>query len=372
MTPQARYQQDATDGLIEFDPAQQPTLAALNVLYEQLTKSAAAKPALTAWLPPDFLWRLRRKPQPPVTSGLYLWGGVGRGKTYLMDIFYESLPFDEKMRTHFHRFMQRVHTDLTALKGNRNPLELVAANIAKEARVVCFDEFFVSDIGDAMILGGLLRSLFVREVVLVATSNIPPRDLYENGLQRDRFLPAIDLLQQHTRVIELGGETDYRLRRLEQADLYHCPVDGHTDRRLLESFYGLAPNRSESVRDETIDILGRPLKTRFCADDVVWFDFDELCGGPRSAYDYVELARIYHAVLISGIPAMGPASDDSARRFVNLVDEFYDRNVKLIVSAEVPLDQLYSGTRLAFVFERTRSRLREMQSHDYLTRQHRA
>ena len=262
-----------------------------------------------------------------------------------------------------------MHSELTALEGTVDPLLSIADTLASEARVVCFDEFFVSDIADAMILGGLMEALFERGVTLVATSNIVPDALYKNGLQRQRFLPAIELVKEHTRVLNVDAGVDYRLRALEKAELYHWPLDEAADASLQRSFDSLAPQ--PGMAWEKLEINGRYLSSRYLADDVVWFEFAELCDGPRSQNDYIELARIYHAVLIGNVPQMGRQTDDQARRFVNLVDEFYDRNVKLVLSAEVPLLELYSGGGLDFVFERTVSRLQEMQSHEYLARSHR-
>ncbi len=300
--------------------------------------------------------------------GLYLWGGVGRGKTYLVDNFFDSLPCERKMRVHFHRFMQRVHSELTALEGEKNPLEAVADRLAAEAVVICFDEFFVTDIADAMILGGLMEALFARGVTLVATSNIAPANLYENGLQRQRFLPAIALVEKYTKVVNLDTDVDYRLRTLEQAELYHYPLDEGADESLRACFNSLAPEQGKNW--ERVQINGRYLSTRCVAEGVIWFDFAELCDGPRSQNDYIEIARIYYAVLISGVPELGVDKDDQARRFVNLVDEFYDRNVKLALTAQKPLLALYQGGRLEFEFQRTQSRLQEMQSHEYLAREH--
>tara|TARA_R110000823_G_scaffold91174_3_gene201107 strand:+ start:24719 stop:25816 length:1098 start_codon:yes stop_codon:yes gene_type:complete len=362
-TPWQRYQADLQREDFTHDPAQQAAVEQLQDLYERLLASRGRTGGMRGWL-----GRLRGQTVEPET-GLYLWGGVGRGKTYLMDMFYESLPFKEKLRVHFHRFMQRVHADLGKLKGEKNPLDRVAERLAAEARVVCFDEFFVTDIGDAMILGGLMQSLFSRGVTLVATSNIEPRYLYENGLQRQRFLPVIALLEEHTRVVNVDAGTDYRLRTLQQAELYHYPLDAGADASLEDSFQRLAP---ESARHwEKIEINSRYLTCRRLAEDVAWFDFAELCDGPRSQNDYIELARIFHAVLISGVPEFGPDRDDQARRFINLVDEFYDRNVKLVLAAAKPLPELYAGGRLAFEFQRTISRLQEMQSYNYLAREHR-
>lgn len=346
------------------DPAQQQAVALLDDLYRRLLAEPIKPPLLTR-----LLSSLRRSPMEPV-RGLYMWGGVGRGKTWLMDLFFESLPFEQKLRMHFHRFMRRVHQDLRALAGQSNPLLGVADRFAADARVLCFDEFFVSDITDAMILGELLDALFARGVTLVATSNIPPQHLYRDGLQRRRFLPAIALLERHTEIMNVDGGTDYRLRSLERAEIYYAPLDAGADASLAASFAGLAP--MEATEGEVLEVEGRPIPTRKRADDVVWFDFTALCAGPRSQNDYIELAREFHAVLISDVPRFTTRLEDQARRFISLVDEFYDRGVKLILSAEAPLEDLYGGERLSFEFERTRSRLLEMQSREYLAKLHRA
>ncbi len=363
-TPWQRYQADLRREDFSHDPSQERAVLLLQDLHERLLERHQQRRAAL-----QLLWRRLRGQSPEPEPGLYFWGGVGRGKTYLVDMFHDCLPFPEKMRVHFHRFMQRVHADLAALEGRKNPLDAVADRLAGEALVICFDEFFVSDIGDAMILGNLLEALFERGITLVATSNIEPDRLYENGLQRQRFLPAIRLLKQHTRVVQVDAGTDYRLRTLQQAELYHCPLGPAADDSLRRSFERLAPGSGRHW--ERIPVNGRYLTCRCLADDVAWFDFAELCDGPRSQNDYIELSRIFHAVLISGVPAFGPDRDDQARRFVNLVDEFYDRNVKLVLSAARPLVELYEGGRLAFEFQRTVSRLQEMQSYDYLAREHR-
>lgn len=363
-SPWQRYQQDLQREDFSHDPAQEQAVLLLQDLYERLMASGVGDTGGIKGL----LGRWRRQPQAGEV-GLYLWGGVGRGKTYLVDAFFDCLPFEQKMRVHFHRFMQRVHAELATLEGEKNPLELVANRLADESRIICFDEFFVTDIGDAMILAGLLETLFARGVTLVATSNIEPSGLYENGLQRQRFLPAIALLEKHTRVVNVDGGTDYRLRTLQQAELYHYPLDEGADRSLEDSFLRLAPEPGKHW--ERIEINQRYLTCRRVADDVVWFDFKELCDSPRSPSDYIELARIFHAVLISGVPAFDADLNDQARRFVNMVDEFYDRNVKLVLAAQMPLLELYQGGQLEFEFQRTISRLQEMQSHDYLAREHR-
>jgi cell division protein ZapE len=363
-TPWQRYQADLEREGFSHDPAQEEAVRLLQDLYERLLQRFNTSETGFSSL----LKRLRKQtPEPEV--GLYLWGGVGRGKTYLVDTFYDCLPFERKMRVHFHRFMQRVHNELTQLEGEVNPLEIVADKLAQEALVVCFDEFFVTDIGDAMILGGLMEALFARGVTLVATSNIVPAKLYENGLQRQRFLPAIALVEKHTKVVNVDAGIDYRLRTLQQAELYHCPLDEAADVSLRESFDALAVEPGQHW--ERIPINGRYLTVRCLADDVAWFEFAELCDGPRSQNDYIELARIFHAVLLSGVPEFNSDLNDQARRFINLVDEFYDRNVKLVMTAEKPLLELYGGGSLEFEFQRTQSRLQEMQSHEYLAREHR-
>lgn len=365
-TPLQRYQSDLNQADFSYDAAQEHAVRCLQRLYDELLiVNDKPKGALGR-----FAAKLTGKQgEDKPVLGLYFWGGVGRGKTYLMDTFYDTLPFERKMRAHFHRFMQRVHRELKSLAGQKNPLAIVADRIADEARVICFDEFFVSDITDAMILAGLFERLFERKVVLVATSNIVPDGLYKDGLQRARFLPAIALIKENVQVVNVDGGVDYRLRALEQAELYHHPLDDEAELSLQKSFRSLAPEQAES--DPLLEIEGREIRARFVADDVAWFDFVELCDGPRSQYDYIEIARVFHAVVVSNVPVMGAGRDDQARRFINMVDEFYDRNVKLVLSAAAPLEALYSGGRLDFEFERTQSRLLEMQSTEYLAEEHR-
>lgn len=367
MTPEEHYRRDLESDGFSYDPAQEQAVAHLQRFYEELIEERGRRTRSISALA-KIKGVFRKTPEYMPVKGLYFWGGVGRGKTYLMDVFFDSLPFDNKLRTHFHRFMQRVHRRLKALEGSKNPLDIVADELAEQAMVICFDEFFVSDITDAMILGGLFEQLFERGVSLLATSNIVPDDLYKDGLQRQRFLPAIAALKQYTEVVNVDGGVDYRLRALEQAELYHSPLDAEADTSLRCSFDSLAPEPGKE--NVELDIENRIITAKMCADDVAWFEFDELCDGPRSQNDYIELAREFHAVLISNVPQLKASSDDQARRFINLVDEFYDRNVKLVLSAEVPLAELYAGGRLEFEFERTSSRLLEMQSHEYLARGH--
>jgi len=335
--PLSRYEQDiALHGFLS-DAAQRHAVELLQALYQRLVCVEAA-PSMLARL----LAFVRPSQSLPV-QGLYFWGGVGRGKTYLMDVFYESRPFERKMRVHVHRFMQRVHQELRSFDGHKNPLEKVADKLSGEARIICFDEFFVSDITDAMILGTLMQALFARGVTLVSTSNIVPDGLYKDGLQRARFLPAIELLKHHTLVVNVDGGVDYRLRALEQAALYHSPLGAPAEAAMRENFEALVPDIEEIEADVALEVEGRIIRARFEAEDVAWFDFDTLCDGPRSQNDYIELARIYHAVLVTNVPVLGGQKDDQARRFVNMVDEFYDRSVKLVISAAVPLTELYGG-----------------------------
>jgi len=363
MTPLERYQRDLTRPDFSEDAAQRLAVQRLDNLYHRLV---AKKPRAAAWR--GRLSRWFKGSQPP-ERGLYFWGGVGRGKTYLVDTFFECLPFDDKLRVHFHRFMQRVHQDLTALAGQKNPLEQVADRFAREARVICFDEFFVSDIGDAMLLAGLLGALFDRGVTLVATSNIPPEQLYKDGLQRARFLPAIALLGEHTEIINVDSGVDYRLRTLQQVALWHAPLDATAEATMTESFQALA--NGMEAKQEQLEINHRPVMAKRLIEGMAWFSFDELCNKPRSASDFIELARIFQTVYLEGVPVMTSEREDAARRFVNLVDEFYDRSVNLVVSAEAQPHALYQGSRLQFEFQRTLSRLQEMQSADYLALEHR-
>jgi cell division protein ZapE len=350
------------------DAAQSGAMTTLNRVAGQLV-AAPAPGSLKARLKRRYLGPLANswsttEPLP----GAYLWGGVGRGKTFMMDLFFDSLPFDDKLRFHFHRLMYRVHNHLAQLKHRRDPLEIVAEDLACRARVICFDEFFVSDIADAMLLGKLMSGLFKRGVSLVATSNIPPDKLYSDGLQREQFLPAIDLIKRHTEIVHVGGDTDYRLRVLEQAEIYHAPLDAAATNNLDTYFRCIAHDAGTSGQE--IEILGRSINTRKRADGIAWFDFAALCAGPRSQDDYIEIARCFQTVILSDVPLLDHEKENEARRFIALVDEFYDRKVKLIVSAATGIDNLYAGVRLTGEFERTRSRLREMQSDDYLAAPH--
>ena len=363
MNPRQRYQADLLKDEFSVDPAQGIAVDYTQQLYEALVREYGNEGGLIKRLKKTF-----SKKNNNSIKGLYLWGGVGRGKTYIVDAFFESLPFHEKERIHFHRFMQMIHNELKQLKDIENPLQQVASNYANNIRVLCFDEFHVTDITDAMLLGGLLKTLFERGLVLVTTSNEAPDQLYRDGLQRDRFLPAITLIREYTHVVNLDSGIDYRLRYLDKAEIYHTPADEKAESLLQDNFTHIAP---DAGRDEiSIEIEGRTIRTVCRADGVVWFDFPDICDGPRGPADYIEIARQYQTVLISNVPVFTDFDNDRATRFMMLVDEFYDRNVKLIVSAAAYPQQLYAGTRLTKVFQRTISRLQEMRTHDYLAKQH--
>ncbi len=303
-------------------------------------------------------------------KGVYLWGGVGRGKTWLMDIFYGSLAISAKRRTHFYRFMHEVHAELKRLKGMQSPLDGVADKIAKKARVICFDELFVSDIADAMILAGLFDALLKRGVALVFTSNVKPKDLYKNGLQRDRFVPAIGLLEKHCEIVNVDGGVDYRLRQLTAAPIYLPSADAATQKKLQQLFDDLSDEDVESGHD--ISVNHRKIKVVRESENVIWFEFSALCEGPRSAADYIAIASEYQSVIVANVPTFGVDADNAARRFISMIDEFYDRGVNVILSAAAAPAELYQGEKLKFEFQRTASRLAEMQSEEYLASAHRA
>ncbi len=325
---------------------------------------------------------LGKPPSPP--RGCYIWGDVGRGKTWLMDMFYDTLephlktdqvmstitsalPRQTKIRLHFHHFMQAIHDQLSLVGEVKNPLAKIAGTFAKRYQLLCLDEFHVSDITDAMLLYGLLDELFRRNVILIATSNQPPDELYKNGLQRDRFLPAIELIKQHCNTLHLNGVEDHRLRLLEKADCWYISGDD-THTTLEQRFVDLA--NTPAQRNQKLKINYREIPLIMNTFDMIWADFQSLCGDQRGSADYIEIARQYHTVFISQIPHMDDSHNDKARRFINMIDEYYDRNVKLLASATAPASELYSGKQLAFEFRRTVSRLEEMVSHEYLQRPH--
>jgi len=312
--------------------------------------------------------------KPP--RGMYIWGGVGRGKSLMMDAFFKASRHRRKRRVHFHEFMREIHARMRALSGTEDPLEVIATEIARDLRLLAFDEFHVSDIADAMIVARLLELLIEKGVVLVLTSNYKPDDLYPNGLQRSRFLPAIEVLKRDLDVVELTGSTDHRRRLLDALSVYYTPIDAHADENLARFFEAMT--KATYSENGTIEVGGRPIAFRRRAKGVIWFDFHELFEKPRSQVDYLEIASAYHTVLISGVKRMLPSQIDVVRRFTWLVDVFYDQRVKLALSAEVPAEDLVAPAPQAQgaeamvhkEFGRTASRLREMQSRDYFGRKH--
>ncbi|HEX5757302.1 MAG TPA: cell division protein ZapE [Arenimonas sp.] len=356
MLPSQRYAAGVAEGRWQADPAQQPAVAELDRICTGLAT------------PPDGLLARLGWRRPAAVTGLYLWGSVGRGKTFLTDLLFEQ-ALAPKRRWHFHRFMVEVHARLRQLPDTADTVAVLATQLADELRLLVLDEFFVSDIADAMILGRLLDGLFARGVVLVTTSNIEPSGLYRDGLQRARFLPAIALLERHCRVLKLDSAQDYRLRQLTQASTYATPLGAAAEAQLDGHYRRLSADCVAESGPLTIN--GRALAVKAMAEGVIWFEFAELCEGPRAAADYIEIARDFHTVLLSNVPQFGGHDSDAARRFVHLVDEFYDRNVNLLLSAAAEPTALYAGERLQREFERTASRLIEMRSSDYLAREHR-
>ncbi len=360
LLPSQRYAQGAREGLWSDDRAQHAALAELDRIHAALCDDDQD----------GFLDRLSafwKKPQ--AVRGLYFWGGVGRGKTFLVDLFYDGLPIQQKYRTHFHRFMRGVHERLREHAGQSDPLAKIAEEWRDELRVLVLDEFFVTDIGDAMLLGRLLERMFAEGVTLVTTSNTAPENLYRDGLQRERFLPAIALLQKYCATLHAEGEEDYRLRALTRSPVYRTPLGPPSDAWLAERWNelsGLPEKRGN------IEIEARKIPVRGRGKSIAWFDFAALCEGPRGTSDYIEVAREFNTVLLGGIPAFDRGNEDAARRFVNLIDELYDRHVNLVCTAAGGPTELYAGTRLQGAFERTASRLIEMQSAEYLAQQHRA
>ena len=316
-SPLLRYQELTGSGKVVADAAQVPVIQALDALWRELRAERV----------PSF-WQRLRGVKPASPKGLYIWGSVGRGKTWLMDLFYENLPAKGKQRTHFHRFMQRVHDDLHRLEGVQNPLCEIADDWSRDCRVLCLDEFFVSDIADAMLLATLLENLLQRGVVLVTTSNCEPDALYRDGLQRAKFLPAIALIKRELRVIELEGDTDYRLRILKESEIYHWPLDEQARQTMSESFDRMAAGTGQEPglkKNGGLVINGRELHPVRRRDGVIWFEFSELCQTPRSTSDFIEIARAFNTVLLSDVPQLHEQDTNAVRRFINLVDEFYDR-----------------------------------------------
>lgn len=357
-SPKAWYQGLSASPSFIPDPAQAAAIERLDALYHQLLLFKTKR---------SRLFGKSLLPQPDLPRGLYFWGGVGRGKSFLMDAFYAALPYKRKKRLHFHQFMQEVHHELRQLKSETDPLAAVASKIAKSVRVLCFDEFHVSDIADAMILGRLMEHLFKRGVVLVTTSNYPPDGLYPHGLQRNNFLPTIALLNRTLDVFNLDGGNDYRMRTLTQARTYLTPNTAESTAELDRLFSAIATSKDSAPQ---LKIEGRTIKAQRVAAGVVWFDFFAICGDTRGQADYLQIAHTYHTVIVSDIPKLASNQSSEARRFTWLVDVFYDHRVKLIISAAVPVETLYEDGVQASEFFRTASRLTEMQAEEYLALPH--
>lgn len=341
------------------DAAQRKAIERLQHLYDDFLRYQSQRSnRLMSWL---------RKPEPP--KGVYMWGGVGRGKSFLMDAFFHTVPIKKKARLHFHEFMRGVHQELDQVKGTSNPLDEVASRIADRYQLICFDEFHVSDVADAMILHRLLQALYAHGIAFVMTSNYEPSTLYPDGLHRDRILPAIALIQQRMEVLNVDAGNDYRRRDLEQVKVYYWPLDAQASAFMEGTFEEL--NTSAELASATLTLSGRRIKAVRLSKNVAWFDFTTLCGGPRSQNDYLDLANRYEVILLSDVPEMGPRQASEARRFTWLVDVLYDHKVKLVISAAVEPEQLYTQGALANEFHRTVSRLVEMQSQAYLDEEQR-
>ena len=350
MKPSELYLNLIDDGQLSFDKEQAKLLEKFNHLNESLTKRSKS-------------WFGQKK-----IKGLYIRGEVGRGKTQMMDIFFETLNIQEKKRVHFHRFMKILHDDLDKISAQKDPLKKVAKEISKKTKVLCFDEFYVEDIGDAMLLGRFINELFENKVTLITTSNTHPDNLYRDGLHRSRFLPAIKSIKENCEIYELNSAQDYRLRTLEQLEIFIIGKGNQGIKELESNFTELT--NGEFQDGQKIKILGREIDTIKLAQGSLWVSFKEICEGPRSAKDYIEVCSEFHTLFVSNVPIMKGSNDDSARRFIALVDECYERNVNLILSMETELEQIYSGERLLEPFKRTISRLEEMRSKEYLSRPH--
>ncbi|HEX2548497.1 MAG TPA: cell division protein ZapE [Gammaproteobacteria bacterium] len=352
MTPLEYYRDQLIKKDLQEDPEQRLVLQCFESLYQKLLLEQKKRTSF-----------IRYFTKPHLIKGMYLWGGVGVGKTFLMDCFFQSLPFKEKLRCHFHHFMQRIHDALKQHQGQVDPLQSIAEELSRETMVLCFDEFLVSDITDAMLLGRLLKALFLKGVTLVATSNTEPDKLYQYGLQRSQFLPAIELIKKNTEVIYIPSKMDYRLRHLKEAGVFYSPLNQDSALKMQKTFDVFTKGENTSV--SPIEIFGREIKIIKRTDTVIWFDFKDICSIPRSQHDYLAIANTYRTVLISNIPVIPENAIDTIRLFVNLVDVFYDAGIKLIISAAEPIPELYSRGNMILDYARTHSRLLEMQSMNY-------
>ncbi|MBT0725819.1 cell division protein ZapE [Rosenbergiella australiborealis] len=374
ISPLARYQQALEQGEYRPDEVQKAAVTELDRLQQALVSrqqgasSSSPKKGLLGRF--SSLFHRDTDTQQSPVQGLYMWGGVGRGKTWIMDLFYQSVPGERKLRLHFHRFMLRVHEELSQLQGHSDPLLIIADRFREQTDLLCFDEFFVSDITDAMLLGTLMEALFDRGITLVATSNIPPDELYRNGLQRARFLPAIEQIKQHCQVMNVDAGIDYRLRALTSAHLWKSPLNDETVQAIASLFKTLSGYDFSNASAPVLEINHRPMNTVHVAQGVLAIRFTVLCGENRSQHDYIALSQQFHTVLLLDVPQLTSQTEDQARRFLAMIDEFYERHVKLVVSAEVALEDIYQGNQLKFEYQRCLSRLQEMQSEEYLRLPH--
>lgn len=351
ITPKHYYQQHLEAGLIQADPQQAEVIEILDAVYQDLLKNARSQSS-------SFKWFRRKK----VVKGLYVWGSVGVGKTFLMDSFYSCYPY-KKLRLHFHKFLERIQAELAAVQGQENPLQIIAKKIASEADVLCFDEFFVSNIADAMVLGELFTALFAEGCCLVTTSNVAPDDLYKDGLQRERFLPAIKAIKENVRVYHMISHHDYRLTHLRQAGVYFSPLTQQTSRYMENAFEHLVEGLQVST--DNVSLHGREVDTVKHAEGIVWFEFEKICGVPRSQHDFIEVSKNYHTVFVSDLHVLQPGQLNLTTSFINLIDVFYDAGVRIVISAETDIEHLYPQGQLKFEFARTQSRLIEMRSDEY-------
>lgn len=354
-TPLAHYRQQIAAGVLKENPAQLKVVRYLDNIFHELITRQTLRDSLAGKI------RRKIKPRPPI-QGLYLWGGVGVGKTHLIDSFYNCLP-TSKLRMHFHEFMRMVQQQLNERQGIKNPLKIIAKEIADKYIVICFDEFFVSNIADAMLLGELFQELFKGGVCLIATSNIQPDFLYHDGIQRERFLPAIDSIKQHTQIVNLITGQDFRLRHIQQAGVYYTPLDAAAADNMEQSFKHFSQGAPYST--ENIELFGRQINVIKKTNTIIWFDFIKICGRPRSQADYLAIAEHYNTLLISNIPIFKEQDSALALSFINLIDVLYDHKVRLVLSAAAPVNLLYQKGRFLFEFKRTKSRLIEMQSQNY-------
>ncbi len=372
MTLSEKYQQAIRLYNMQDDPAQQAVITQLQALSDELLNPGFSQrlrmhfPAVVSFCAFSRWFNFNCLTQP--VAGIYLWGDVGRGKTWLIHLFYDNLAINRKKRLHFHAFMQSVHEQLAEMKKQKNPLNKIARNFALNYRLLCLDEFIVTNITDAMLLAGLLEAFFKYGVTLVATSNRVPDDLYLNGLQRDRFLPAINLIKTHCRILHLDAGVDHRLALLERSHLYYFPLGDENEQLLKQQFISLCAG--DFSCSTTLTLFNRAITTVYQTEGIIWFDFNVICVAPRAAQDYVEIAQRYHSVFISAVPVMDETSDDKARRFIYLIDALYDNKVKLFINAETTPEKLYRGNMLEFAFKRTCSRLIEMRSEQYLSQAH--